>query len=76
MLYNNEMGFFYQSDAVRDDMLEIFEWLKSTSLRWGSAEWLEMRRNTMESDSKKAGPARKQRGTYKTIENLNLKNLM
>ena len=76
MLYNNEMGFFYQSDAVRDDMLEVFELLKSASLRWGTSEWLEMRRNTMESDSKKAGPARKQRGTYKTIENLHLKNLM
>jgi hypothetical protein len=76
ILYNNEMGFFYQSDAVRDDMVEIFELLKSTSLRWGTPEWLEMRRKTMESDSKKAGPARKQRGTYKTIENLDLKNLM
>ena len=76
MLYNNEMGFFYQSDGVRDDMVEIFEQLKSVSLRWGSPEWLEMRRNTMESDSKKAGAARKQRGTYKTIENLHLKNLM
>ena len=76
MLYNNEMGFFYRSDGVRDDMVEIFEQLKSVSLRWGSPEWLEMRRNTMESDSKKAGPARKQRGTYKTIENLHLKNLM
>ena len=76
MLYNNEMGFFYQSDAVRDDMVEIFEQLKSVSLRWGTPEWLEMRRKTMESESKKAGPARKQRGTYKTIENLDLKNLM
>ena len=76
ILYNNEMGFFYQSDAVRDDMVKIFELLKSTSLRWGTPEWLEMRRKTMESDSKKAGPARKQRGTYKTIENLDLKNLM
>jgi phosphatidylserine/phosphatidylglycerophosphate/cardiolipin synthase-like enzyme len=75
ILYNNEMGFFYQSDAVRDDMVEIFEFLKSNSLRWGTAEWLEMRRKTMESDSKKAGPARKQRVTYKTIENLDLKNL-
>ena len=76
ILYNNEMGFFYQSDGVRDDLLEVFELLKSTSLRWGTPEWLEMRRKTMESDSKKAGPARKQRGTYKTIENLDLKNLM
>jgi len=76
MLYNNEMGFFYQSDAVRDDMVEIFEQLKSVSLRWGTPEWLEMRRKTMEGDSEKASPARKQRGIYKTIEFFNLKNLM
>ncbi len=75
ILYNNEMGFFYKSDGVRDQLLEIFEDLKSTSLRWGTPEWLEMRRKTMESDSKKASPARKQRGTYKTLDNLDLKNL-
>ncbi len=75
ILYNNEMGFFYKSDGVRNQLLEIFEDLKSTSLRWGTPEWLEMRRKTMESDSKKASPARKQRGTYKTLDNLDLKNL-
>ena len=69
------MGFFYKSDGVRNQLLEIFEDLKSTSLRWGTPEWLEMRRKTMESDSKKASPARKQRGTYKTLDNLDLKNL-
>jgi phosphatidylserine/phosphatidylglycerophosphate/cardiolipin synthase-like enzyme len=74
-LYNNEMGFFYTDDALRDDLLEVFELLKSTSLRWGTPEWLEMRRKTMESDSKKAGPARKQRGTYKTIRGLGLEYL-
>jgi len=74
-LYNNEMGFFYQDDALRDDLLEVFELLKSTSLRWGTPEWLEMRRKTMESDSKKAGPARKQRRTYKNIHGLGLEYL-
>jgi phosphatidylserine/phosphatidylglycerophosphate/cardiolipin synthase-like enzyme len=75
-LYNNELGFFYHSDALRDDLIEIFEQLKSTSTRWGTPEWLQMRRKTMESDSKKAGPARKQRGTYKTIRALGLEYLM
>ena len=74
-LYNNEMGFFFQDEALRDDLLQVFELLKSTSLRWGTPEWLEMRRKTMESDSKKAGPARKQRGTYKTIRALGLEYL-
>ena len=76
ILYNNEMGFFYQSDGVRDDAVKVFEQLKSTSLRWGTPEWLEMRRKTMESDSDKAGPARKQRGIYNTMEYFDLKNLM
>ena len=76
ILYNNEMGFFYQSDGVRDDAVKIFEQLKSTSLRWGTPEWLEMRRKTMQSESDKASPARKQRGIYKTLDTLNLKNLM
>jgi len=34
-----------------------------------------MRRKTMESDSKKAGPARKQRRTFKTIRALGLEYL-
>ena len=75
-LYNNEMGFFYQGDALRDDLIEAFDLLKSTSLRWGSPEWLEMRRKTMESDSEKAGPARKQRRTYKNIRGLGIEYLM
>ena len=75
-LYNNELGFFYHSDVLRDDLVGIFEQLKSTSLRWGTPEWLEMRRKVMDSDSKKAGPARKQRGTYKTIRALGLEYLM
>lgn len=76
ILYNNEMGFFYQGDELRDDLLEIFEMLKSTSTRWGTPEWLEMRRKVMESDSKKASPARKQRGIYKTVHGLGLDYLM
>jgi len=74
-LYNNEMGFFYQDDALRDELIEVFELLKATSLRWGTPEWLEMRRKTMESDSSKAGPARKQRRTYKTIRALGIEYL-
>lgn len=75
-LYNNEMGFFYQDDGLKADLDEIFELLKSTSTRWGTPEWLEMRRKTMESDSSKAGPARKQRGIFKTIRALGLEYLM
>lgn len=75
-LYNNEMGFLYRSPELKKDLDEIFEKLKSTSYRWGTPEWLEMRRRLMESDSKKASPARKQRGIYKTIKALGLEYLM
>ena len=75
-LYNNELGFFFHGGEVRDDLEEVFEWLKATSYRWGTPEWLEMRRKVMEGDSSKAGPARKQRGIYKTLRALGLEYLM
>jgi putative cardiolipin synthase len=75
-LYNNELGFFFQGIEVRDELDDVFEQLKATSYRWGTPEWLEMRRRVMESDSSKAGPARKQRGIYKTVRALGLEYLM
>jgi putative cardiolipin synthase len=75
-LYNNELGFFFLGDEVRDELADVFEQLKATSYRWGTPEWLEMRRKVMESDSSKAGPARKQRGIYNTVHALGLEYLM
>ena len=75
-LYNNELGFFFHDDEVRNDLADVFEQLKATSYRWGTPEWLEMRRKVMEGDSSKAGPARKQRGIYKTLRTLGLEYLM
>jgi len=75
-LYNNELGFFFLGDEVSNELADVFEFLKSTSYRWGSPEWLEMRRKVMESDSDKASPARKQRGIYKTLRALGLEYLM
>lgn len=75
-LYNNEMGFFFQDPVLIQDLNKVFEWLKATSYRWGSPEWLQMRKELMASDSKKASPARKQRGIYKTIKALGIEYLM
>lgn len=75
-LYNNELGFFFEGEEVRDELAEVFEQLKAKSYRWGTPEWLEMRRRVMESDSSKAGPARKQRSIYKTVRALGLEYLM
>jgi hypothetical protein len=76
MLYNNEMGFFYRDEGLRDDLIDIFEELKATSYRWGSPEWLEMRKQLMNSDSKKAGPARRQRILFKTMRGLGVEYLI
>ena len=75
-LWNNEMGFFFRSPELRQDLLAIFEQLQASSYRWGTPEWLEMRKELMASDSKKAGPARRQRGIYKTLRATGLEYLM
>ncbi len=75
-LYNNELGFFFIGDGVRDELADAFEQLKAISYRWGTPQWLEMRRKVMESDSSKASPARKQRGIYKTVRALGLEYLI
>ena len=75
-LYNNEMGFLFQGQQLQHDVKAVFDWLKSTSYRWGSPEWLQMRKRLMEADTKKSGPARKQRSIYKTIKALGIEYLM
>ena len=75
-LYNNELGFFFISDGVRDELADVFDKLKARSYRWGTPEWLEMRKRVMQSDSSKAGPARRQRSIYKSIKVLGLEYLM
>ena len=75
-LYNNEMGFFFTDPLLAKDLLDIFDWLKSTSYRWGTPQWLQMRKELMASGSKKAGPLRKQRSIFKTTRALGLEYLM
>jgi len=75
-LYNNEMGFFYNGVGVKRELIDVFEKLKATSYRWGSEEWLQMRKQLMKSNSKKAGPARKQRIIFKTMRGLGIEYLM
>jgi phosphatidylserine/phosphatidylglycerophosphate/cardiolipin synthase-like enzyme len=76
ILYNNELGYFFIDPVLSKDLIEIFEQLKATSYRWGTPEWLQMRKELMASDSKKAGPARKQRFWYRRVRNMGLEYLM
>ena len=75
-LYNTEMGFFFRSPELQQDLLEEYEWLKANSYRWGTPEWLRMRKELMEADAKESGTTRKQRGIYKTIKALGVEYLM
>lgn len=71
-LYNNEMGFFFESESLADDMRENTDYLIELSYRWGSPEWLEMRRRLMEEKGGKAWTTRNQRSIYKTLKNTGL----
>jgi phosphatidylserine/phosphatidylglycerophosphate/cardiolipin synthase-like enzyme len=75
-LYNNEMGFFIQNSGVVADLNEVFEQLKATAYRWGTPEWLEMRKRLMATGSSKGKAAWRQRGIFKTIRALGLEYLM
>jgi phosphatidylserine/phosphatidylglycerophosphate/cardiolipin synthase-like enzyme len=72
-LYNNEMGFFFSSDELRDELTAIFEDLKKDSYLWGSPEWLEMRNKLRLIGGKKGKNTYKQRKTYKFLEESGLK---
>ena len=75
-LYNNEMGFFFASPELQGRLQESLELLRGSAYRWGSPEWLEMRRRLMERRGTKASTTRKQRGIYKLLRALNLKWLI
>ncbi len=75
-LLNNEMGFFFNSPELDEDLQRSFEYLRGRSYLWGTSEWLEMRRKLMDKSGIKASTTRKQRMIYKTIRALNLKWLL
>jgi hypothetical protein len=71
-LYNNEMGFFYRSEGLAADVRANTDYLLSVSYRWGSPEWLDMRRQLMAQKDSKASRTRKQRRLYKFLKNTGL----
>jgi phosphatidylserine/phosphatidylglycerophosphate/cardiolipin synthase-like enzyme len=66
-LFNNEMGFFFAGEALRQELIEDFELLKSEAYKWGSPEWLELRRQLMELDGMKGLSVRNQRRVFRTL---------
>jgi len=74
-LFNNEMGFFFESPGLEADVIADFELLKSESYLWGSPEWLEMRRQIMEGSGIKASTVRNQRKVFRTLRKTGLEYL-
>ena len=66
------MGFMFESQALADDMRKNTDYLIGISYRWGSPEWLEMRRRLMETKGPKASGTRNQRSIYKTLKGTGL----
>jgi phosphatidylserine/phosphatidylglycerophosphate/cardiolipin synthase-like enzyme len=64
-LFNNEMGFFFRDDELAADIHAGFDGLVSISYRWGSPEWLELRRQVMGLKAMKGSSTRNQRGWYR-----------
>ncbi|MGB5718805.1 MAG: hypothetical protein WBN81_17140 [Gammaproteobacteria bacterium] len=75
-LFNNETGFFYHSDAVQQDLIDIFEDLKAGSCRRGTPKWLEMRQQVMALSGMKGWSARHQRSVCKFMRATRLDWLM
>jgi phosphatidylserine/phosphatidylglycerophosphate/cardiolipin synthase-like enzyme len=71
-LYNSEMGYFFVSDPLADELNEAFDYLVKRSYRWGSPEWLELRRKTMDIKGMKGWSTRHQRKVYKTLKSTGL----
>ena len=66
-LYNNEMGYFFESADLVDDLLTEFELLKSQSYLWGSPEWLQMRQQMRATKSAKGKWTKRQRSTFRRL---------
>ncbi|MEP4149296.1 MAG: phospholipase D-like domain-containing protein [Halioglobus sp.] len=71
-LFNNEMGFFFRSESLTEDFLLDFEALKSKSYRWGSPEWLQMRRAVVEAGGTKGTTTKNQSNLFRLLRTTGL----
>jgi phosphatidylserine/phosphatidylglycerophosphate/cardiolipin synthase-like enzyme len=71
-LYNNEMGFFFYDPELAADVHASFDDLIDISYRWGSPEWLELRKEIMDKGGIKGQSTKRQRGLYKTFKNTGI----
>jgi len=71
-LYNNEMGFFFLDPGLAADVHASFDGLIEISYRWGSPEWLQMRKEVMDLKGTKAKSTKNQRSWYKLFKNTGI----
>ena len=71
-LFNNEMGYFVDGPGVLESLHVDFEMLRALSYRWGSPQWLEMRRRAMEAKGVKSWSVRNQRTVFRTLKAMGL----
>lgn len=67
-LFNSEMGYFFKSEPLAEELDEAFDYLVGMSYRWGSPEWLELRRKAVDMEGMKGWSTKSQRGLFKTLE--------
>ncbi len=67
-LYNSEMGYFFKSEPLEDELNEAFDHLVGMAYLWGSPEWLELRRKTIDAKGMKGWSTKHQRKVYKTLK--------
>ena len=75
-LFNNEMGLLLQSREVVQDLNTTFDHLKADSYRWGSPEWMQMRKELMQAGGIKGNTTRQQRSIYKSLHETGLEWLI
>jgi hypothetical protein len=62
------MGYFFKSEPLEDELNEAFDHLVGMAYLWGSPEWLELRRKTIDAKGMKGWSTKHQRKVYKTLK--------
>jgi len=70
------MGLLLQSREVVQDLNNTIDRLKADSYRWGSPEWLQMRKQLMQAGGIKVNTTREQRAIYKSLHEKGLEWLI
>jgi len=70
------MGLALQGSEIIQDLVDDFDRLKADSYRWGSPEWLQMRKEVMKAGGMKGRTTRHQRSIYKFLHATGLEWLI